>query len=164
MSFQTTVNYQPGAAVPGDFASNNPRYAVIAGPGQIVTATGGVAVATFVWLDAATNGIAQNTQVGSTAPAGFIAREQQALVTTYLAEFGGNIPAGFGLTVYNAGDFWVYSTTAASIGQKIFASITTGAIQTGTAGATITGYVETNFFVASISAAAGLIKMSSRAV
>ncbi len=162
MSFQTTINYQPGTAVAGDFASNNPRATVLAGPGGLVAGTGGLTVATFAWVQS--DGVTV-LNVGSTAPSGFISRQDmQAIISTYGAEAGSTIPAGFGVTLYNKGDFFVTTGTAATVGQKIFASTTTGAIETGAAGATISGYIETDFYVASAGAANSLIKMSSTAI
>lgn len=161
-SFQTTMNYQPGNLQAGDFASNNPRANVLAGPGGLVAGTGGVTVATFGWVQ--TDGKTV-LNAGTTAPSGFISRQDmQAVITVYGAGYGNTIPAGFQVTLYNKGDFGVETTTAATVGQKIFASTTTGAVQTGAAGATISGYVETPFYVASAGAANTVIKMSSTAV
>lgn len=162
VSFQTTLNYQPGNAVAGDFASNNPRATVLAGPGGLVAGTGGVTVGTFAWLQS--DGVTV-LNAGTGAPSGFISRQDmEAIITTYGQGYGNTIPAGFMVTLYNWGDFWVTTTTTATIGQKIFASTTTGAIQTGAAGATIAGYAETPFYVASAGAANALIKMSAVAV
>lgn len=161
-SFQTAVQYQPGNAVAGDFASNNPRATVLAGPNGLVAGTGGVNIGTFAWVQADGATVINS---GTAAPSGFVDRpDNYALVLTYGANPSFNVPAGFGVTLMNAGDFWAETTTVATVGQKVFASTTTGAIQTGAAGATITGYVETSFYVASAAAANALMKISSRAV
>ena len=80
MSFQTTVNLQQAPAVAGDFASANPRANVLAGEGALVADTGGCVVGRFAWLSSEK---AKNSGTGS--PAGFVHREMNALITTFLA-------------------------------------------------------------------------------
>ena len=53
------------------------------------------------------------------------------------------------------------TTTAATVGQKVFASNTTGEIATGAAGATAAGFTETEFKVASIGDVGELIKITA---
>lgn len=165
-SFQTAVNFQPGNAVAGDFASNNPRATVLAGPGGLVAGSSGITIAAFAWVTADSDGnytLAANT--GSGAPTGFVNRADNiGVITTFGDGYGFNVPAGYQITLYNAGDFWVETGTAATVGQKVFASTTDGTVHTAAAGATVTGYVETPFYVASPGAANSLIKMSALAV
>ncbi len=159
-SFQTATNYQPGNAVAGDFASNNPRSVVLAGPGGLVAGTGGVNVGTFGWVQS--DGITV-LATGTTTPSGFVSRQDmQAIIATYGASFGTNIPAGFGVTLYNGGDFFAFTTTAATAGQTVYVSQTTGAIQV--AASLPTGYVATNFVAATSASANTLVKISSKAV
>lgn len=143
--FQRTVNLQQAAAVAGDFASANPRSSVVSHEGTLVAGASGVTVALFAWATAA--GLVSNAGTG--APTGFVHRRQgSALITTYLGEVSNLIPAGFEVTLMNSGDYWATITvTGATIGNKVFASLTTGAIQPGAAGATISGYVETPFYI-----------------
>ncbi len=142
--FQKQVNIYPAPAVAGDFASSNPRASVVAPEGGFVAGAGGVTVATFGWEQ--TDGTVLNA--GAAAPTGFVHREQQALITTYLAESGNVIPAGFPVTLMRTGDYWFKANTnAAVVGQKVFASITDGTTRTAAAGATVTGYIETVFTV-----------------
>ena len=49
--FQSSVAVQPVMAVPGDFASHNPRWAVNAGPGGLIAGALGVTVGRFAWLN-----------------------------------------------------------------------------------------------------------------
>lgn len=145
MPFQSQVNLQQAPAVVGDFASSNPRAAVTAPEGGFVAGTGGVNVGTFVWVQSDGKTLLNS---GSGAPDGFVGRRMQALIATYLAESGMNIPAGFPVTIHRSGDFYfTANTNAATRGQKVFASTTTGATRTGAAGATISGFVETNYTV-----------------
>jgi hypothetical protein len=89
-----------------------------------------------------------NNTAASGVPDGFVHREQQALITAYLAEAGVNIPVGFGVTLHNKGDFWARVTVAgATKGQKVFARLTDGTIRAGNAGATISGFVETPWVI-----------------
>lgn len=163
MPFQTALNYQPGNAVAGDFASNNPRSIVLAGPGGLVAGTGGIVVGTFAWVQ--TDGVTALNS-GTVAPSGFVSRQDmQAVISTYLAETGETIPAGFGVTVYNGGDFFATTTTAAVPGDVVYASTTTPAtIQCAASGTAITGFVATSFLAASTAAANSLVKISSKAV
>lgn len=158
MGFQTVVNLQQAPAVAGDFASANPRASVNApADGTFVAGTGGATVGLFGWSDANGN----VTNAGSGAPTGFIHRDQQALITAFLGQTSVVIPQGETVTLFNAGDFWAQTGTVATVGQKVFASNTTGAIQTGAAGATIAGYTETAFHVDSAGAVGELIKIST---
>ncbi len=159
MSFQTQVNITPAPAVAGDFASANPRASACAGPGEMVAAAAGVTVGYFGWADA--NGIVSNA--GSGVPTGFVHRDMNALITTWLAQASMVIPQGQPVTLMSQGDFWAVTSTAATPGQKIFASLTTGQIETAAAGAAVAGYIETKWSVpAGFSCAAGeLVKLTS---
>lgn len=157
MGFQKQVYIEPAAAVAGDFASSNPRSTVLAGPGALVADTAGVTVGRFAWADAT----GKVTNAGSGVPTGFVHREQQGVITIWLAEATMFIPAGLGVTLHNGGDFWVATKTAATLGQKIFASNTDGTVSTAAAGATVAGHTETNMFVGSAGAIGALIKMTS---
>lgn len=162
MPFQTQVNVQPAPAVAGDFASTNPRFVVNAGPGGLVAGPAGVAVGLFAWayspLDADLSpAVVSNTGTG--AVTGFVAREQQGLIATYLAETSMVIPQGFPVTLFAGGDFWVKNNGSgqALIGQKAYASYATGQVSfaaTGspTTGGSATGSIaaSTNSFTASI--------------
>jgi hypothetical protein len=128
MPFQTVVNVNPAPAVAGDFASANVRTSVLAGPGQLIAGPAGVTVGRFAWWDTATNTLVSNT--GSGLPVGFLAREQQALITNFLAEATMLVPSGFGVTLYSTGDFWVVNsgTTTAVVGQKAYALYGSGLV------------------------------------
>ena len=155
--FQQTVNITPAPAVAGDFASANPNASVVAGPGAFVAGSGGANVGAFGWAD--TSGLVTNA--GSGVPTGFIHRDTNALITTWLAQASMNIPAGQPVTLMSAGDFFAVTLTAATVGQKVFAGNTDGTIKTGTAGATISGYTETKWFVGSAVNANELVKITT---
>ncbi|MDE1158426.1 MAG: hypothetical protein PW791_09135 [Neorhizobium sp.] len=165
MPFQTQVQLTQAPAVAGDFASANPRHSVLSVPGGFIAGTNGLTIGLFAWADTATGTILSNTGTG--APTGFVHRDLQALITTYLAEFGMTIPAGFGIgELFNGGDFWVKNAgaSAVTIGQKAFANNTNGTVSFAAAGATVAGSTETKWIAMSAGAAGELIKMSNVAL
>lgn len=157
MGFQAAVYIDPNPAVEGDFASANPRASVLAGPGQLVAGDNGLTVGRFAWVDA--NGKASNA--GSGAPAGFVHREQQGLITIFLAEATMLVPKGLPVVLHNLGDFWAKTKTVATKSQKVFASLTDGTISTDAAGATVAGSIETKWYVASAGGVGDLIKITT---
>ena len=74
------------------------------------------------------------------------------------------VEPGTDLGVFTVGDFWVRTATAATVGQKIFAVLADGTTKTGAAGATISGAVETSYWVASAADAGSIIKMTKQGV
>lgn len=129
MGFQNVVNITPAPAVAGDFASANPRASVDAGPGGLVAGVGGVTVGKFAWI--ASDGVTVHSfGAAPNAPNGFVHREQQALIQTYLAESGNNVPQGFPVTLMSQGDFWATLTgaNAAVIGSALFANYADGSV------------------------------------
>lgn len=156
MGFQKHVNQQPAIAVAGDFASANPRAAVVSPQGAFVAGAAGVTVGRFAWVQA--DGVTVlNTGTGK--PDGFIHREQQALISTYLAEASNVIPQGFPVTVMRTGDYFATATVAAATkGEKAFANLTDGTMQPAAAGATVAGFIETDFVV---SVAAGVGELAA---
>lgn len=146
MGFQTQVNLTPAIGLNGDFASGNPRASFPSPEGGFVAGSGGVTVGRFAWVSTSDGKTVLNTGTGK--PQGFIHREQQAFITTYLAESGNSVPAGQPVTLMSKGDYFATATVAAAtIGQKVFAKLADGTVQTGAAGATISGYIETDFTV-----------------
>lgn len=125
--FQSSVNLQQAPAVAGDFASANPRASRLAGEGALVVGTAGCTVGRFAWVSGT-----EVTNAGTGNPSGFVHREMQAVITTYLAEGSNVVPAGRPITVMVAGDFWAQTLTAATVGQNVYADHNTGAVGTGT--------------------------------
>ncbi len=154
--FQSVINQYPAPGVEGGFASTNPHATFTAGEAALVAGTNGLTVGRFAW---AVDGVASNAGTG--APSGFVNRDGQASITTWLGQASNLIQSGREVTLMVAGDFWARTSTAASRGQKIFASLTTGQVQTGAAGATISGYVETPFKAGSACEANELVKIST---
>ncbi len=142
--FQKTVNLQPNIGVAGDLATTNPVMSLPSPQGGFVAATGGVTTARFAWVSGTTV-----SNAGSGKPDGFLMRQQgQALITQYLGETSNLILAGFPVDVIMRADFYALVTVAnATRGQKAFASLTDGSLQPGNAGATISGYIETDWYI-----------------
>jgi hypothetical protein len=170
MPFPGTVNYNLAPAKLGDMASTNPRQSALAGQGGFIAGPGGVLIGAFCWQtvtvppNTTPSGMAQSKTTvinsGSGAPTGFVAGPDGTNYT-YLSEATFLIPAGDLVQVFVGGDFWATSSTATTIGQKVFASNQTGVIQTAAAGSIISNYSETQFFVASNNAAGELFFMST---
>jgi outer membrane lipoprotein SlyB len=55
------------------------------------------------------------------------------------------VPVGATVTVAVEGDFLVQPAASVTKGQKVFASLTTGAVSGGAAGANVSGSIETNW-------------------
>lgn len=155
--FPNQVGVLPAPAVEGDFASANPRSFVISGQYGLQAGPNGITVGRFAWVNYA--GIDQDNAPGqvnnypppslgnSVAPDGIIPREQQGLITTYLAASGMIMPGGFQITVMDSGDLWVKNngSIACQFGMKAYARFADGAVQfnnTATPGtASITGSI-----------------------
>lgn len=163
MGFQSTVNLTPSPAVEGDFASDNPRIAMNAGPGGLVSdATNGLYVGRFAWADG--SGVAHNAKPGSgVARLGFAAREGQelAFITVWLGQSSLLIPGGMPVVLHQDADVWARVTVAnGTVGQKAFASNTDGTMQPAAAGATVSGYTETPWYLVTAGNIGELVKLS----
>ena len=145
MGFQTQVNAQQAPACAGDFASGNPRAATVSPEGGFVAGAAGVTVGRFAWIQS--DGVTVlNTGTGK--PDGFIHREQQAFITAYLGEVSDLIPVGQPVTLMRTGDYYAKATVAAATkGQKAFAKLADGTMQPANAGATVAGFIETDFAI-----------------
>ncbi|WP_199085958.1 hypothetical protein [Bosea sp. ASV33] len=161
--FQTSVAVQPAPAVLGDFCDTNPRVSVDAGPRGLVAGSSGVLVGRFAWLSKALldgdNAPAAVNNFGSGPVAGLVHREQQGLITTYLAQAGMQVPAGFPITVMSAGGIWVKNDGAAAVQpeMKAYANFADGKVTFAAPGAatsaSVTGAIaaSTGSFTGSIS-------------
>jgi len=155
MPFQTTVNIQPAPGQEGDFASANPRASALAGPGAFVAGAAGLTAGRFVWRDPVNAN--QLNNFGAGKPVGFLHREFTALITNFLAEYGGLIQPGMEATAFKAGDFWAkqYGGISAAVGMKVYANVLTGAPSAAasgapTQGATFTGVISAGVLTASV--------------
>ena len=153
MGFPRIVNVQAAPAVLGDFCDSNPRATLQAGAGAFVAGPNGVAVGSFAWVNPADGRTVNN--YGSGLPSGFVHRDQQAIITTYLADDTLLMSAGFPLTLFSAGGFWALNAGAATsaLGSALYVNNSTGAVQTGSnwTGASVTGSIAQDVVTGSIS-------------
>ncbi len=138
MGFQTQVNNNPAYAVAGDFATANPRSAVVAPEAGFVAGEGGVTVGKFAWVGVDGRTV-YNHGTAPNAPDGFIHRDQQALITEYLGEASNIIPVGMPVTIQRTGDYYatVVGATAATRGATIYADYSNGDVVIGSAPASV---------------------------
>jgi len=142
---QTQVGAAQAPAVAGDWASGNPRSFFDAGPGGLVAGLAGVTVGVFAWTSAlrvdgdGAPAVANN--FGAGLPTGIVHRQQQGLITTFLADASMVIVPGTQLAICTAGDIWVKNdgSTQALPGQKVYANLTTGKINFAATGAATAG-------------------------
>ena len=158
MPFQTQVNLTQAPAVAGDFASANQRHSTLSVPGGFVAGPNGLTVGLFAWADGGTGTILSNS--GSGLPSGFVHRDLNAMITTYLSEFGNTIPAGMGVgELFNSGDFWAKNagSGAVVVGMKAYANNANGTITFGPTGTPPTGASVTGAVAASTASVTGSI-------
>lgn len=157
MAFQKTVNTYPGIGIPGAYAAINPIVSTAKG----YVASAACNIGGFVW--AATDKEGKEGYVkptGTDRPLGFAVRE----ITNPLGidvEASNTVPVGYPVSVEVKGDFFAVTTTAATVGQKVFAVQANGTIKTGAAQATVDGAVETDFEVIQAGAANDVIIISN---
>lgn len=142
MAFQKTVNTYPGIGIPGAYAAINPIVSTAKG----YVASAACNIGGFVWADARKEGCVKPTGTDHRRPLGFAVRE----ITNPLGinvEASNVVPVGHPVSVEVKGDFFAVTTTAATVGQKVFAVLANGTIKTGNAQTTVEGAVETDFEV-----------------
>lgn len=159
MPFQKKVNINQAPAVEGDFASINPRAAVLAGEGGLVAGEDGVTIARFAWVDE--DGISVSN-AGAGTPDGFASRAaNRAYIQMILDKSTMVVNRGLPIILHNEGDFFGRFAAGATKGQKVFASNTDGSVSAAEAGATVAGCTETKFKVENTCAAGELAKIST---
>lgn len=154
--FQSVINIYQARGVEGDFASANPTASYFGGEGHLIVGQEPVIVGRFAW---AVDGVVSNTGKGK--PQGFVHRVGQASIVNYLDSASMAVQAGRCITLLTRGDFYVKSSTPATVGQKVFASLADGSIATADAGATVDGHVETDFGVVGADEGDGLVTISA---
>ena len=146
--FQTIVNNELPLGVLGDFAGANIRTSVPAPPFGYVAPGGGTLVGAFGWGDPSTK-IASNYYKPN-AMLGFVHRENQALITSFLGISTLTIPQGLRVTLYSQGDFLGLFTAGATVGQKVYADPVTGALTANATGNAVTASSTTAAITSSV--------------
>ena len=153
-TFQNVVNIEPAAGLPGGYAAVNP---IVSTPRGFI-AKAAVTAGCFCWEDSSDAG--QVNPSGSGMPLGLVVREVNAPMATSVA-YTNAVPIGSTATVAVEGDFYVAVTADVTKGQKVFANTTTGAVKGGSAGATVSNHVETNWVFETSAASGGIAIISN---
>lgn len=176
--FQSIVNRQPAPGQAGDFYGTNMRAVVLgsnvpygapgaggaAAIGQLVAPLGGLVVGNFAWADLNTGAVSQGFDPAGQL--GFLHREEQAIIVTYLGISTYVVNQGFPITLFSQGDFWGQFAAGAVPGQFVYADPDSGALissatapvsdsVTASIGASFTGVVAAN--VLTVSALTGYL-------
>ena len=164
--FQTQVQPVPAIGVPGDKASLNP---FVYTDRNYVAGDETVTVGNFVWEDPANpvlpnyhgSGVLKALSTGTGLPLGIVQRNLSYVNYDILDSGTLIVPENAPLQTVVKGDLYAFATTAAIKGQKVFATLADGTLQTGAAGATVAGAIETPWVVTEGGAAGELITVSS---
>lgn len=149
--FPSQVQAYQAPGIAGDFASANPKFTALAGPGALVAGQGvidgvlvdGAVVGRWGWLsyqqvdgDGAPGVV---DTFGAGKPAGLVHRTQQGLITTYLSPAVEYLQRGFQIELFSVVDMWVTNANASAQalpGMKVFARFSDGASLFAAAGTT----------------------------
>ncbi len=163
--FQNQVYINPAQAVPGDFASSNPMIYKLSGNGKMVAVAEGVTVGKFAALladgtvDSILAAAPQATRVG------FVHRENNAQITTYLAESSMIIQGGQPVALFGKGDFWVRTDVITGTpvrGAAVYWDVLTGNTIIGAPGSPPSTTIDTGFYLVSEAATVGaVVKISN---
>lgn len=165
MGFPKQVNSSMAIGKPGEKASDNPVSYVV---GQTVAGENGCFASRFAWQTAGQTkddiyNPATFANTGTGKPAGIVeATTFQTIIDSLYNDNTMIIPEGSGVNIAQTGDYFVVVSAGATVGQKAFASLTNGSIKTASAGATVAGYIETDWTVATGADSAGVIIISNR--
>ena len=161
MPFQKNIATYPAAGVTGQRAGLNPVAMLLPVP---TAGEGGVTVGNAVWLDpdAPTTVIMETAQVASAypPPVGIVVRDMASTIPC-ADEATMQIEAGRPVAVAVRGDLLIAAPAAATVGQKIFANYTTGALSLGAAGGSVASSVETDWVVRSAGQTGDIIHISN---
>jgi hypothetical protein len=163
--FQNQVYINPAQAVPGDFASSNPMVYKLSGTGKMVADASGVTVGRFASLNA--NGTVSSILASAPNPTrvGFVHREFNAQIVTYLAESGMTIQPGQPVSLFGKGDFWVRTdviTGSPVRGAAVFWDVLTGNLTIGAPGSPPATTIDTGYVLISEAATVGaVVKISN---
>lgn len=154
MALQSVVGLYRAAGVAGDKATPNQS---VYFPLNLFADASGVVAGTFVWQDS--NGDATNTK-GTGKPLGLVERNLSYPNYDVLSGASMLLKEGEAPMIAVKGDYYVTTTTTATVGQKVFA-LADGTIATAAAGGTVSGGVETDWKVLSAGATGELILISN---
>lgn len=157
--FQNQVYINPAEAIPGDFASSNPNQYQLTSTGLMIADTNGVKIGHFAALNS--TGTVSSTLAAAPSDAsrvGFVHREFNGQIVTYLAESGMTIQPGEPVSLFRMGDFWVYVDVINGTpvrGAQIWWDVLTGNTIVGAPTSPPSTTVNTGFILMSETAAVG---------
>jgi len=156
MGFQKQVNKSVAPGVAGDLAT--PDQAIYQAVNFVAEADCTVGNFVFAGTDASYQA---KPGAASGQPIGLVQRNLS--YPNYTISSGGSltVPAGYTLTIAVKGDFWVKTSSSASVGDAVFASLTDGSISTAAPGSTVAGSVETAWRVKTAGAANDMVIISN---
>lgn len=140
MALQKTVNINYAVGVPGDLVNVSDAVYTAVNPIAETDVTAGCFVCE------GTDALKQ-AKLGGTVPMGIAQRVYQYFNESLTTGATMTIPSGSGLSVIVKGYVYVKTTTAATVGQKVYAVLADGTIKTDSTGQTISGAVETDWVV-----------------
>jgi hypothetical protein len=120
------MNANPAPGIEGGWASANPKFSMLVGPGQPMAGPNGVVVGRFAWLSP--SGI---VAVGGNGRLGFIQKDQPALIVptgyaNWLPQSTMTIPPGMEVNIFDTADVWCRFAAGAQIGQTVYANYADG--------------------------------------
>lgn len=162
MPFQKFIATYPAAGVTGQRAGLNPIAMLL--PVPLAGGEGGVTVGHAVWFDPdePATVIMSTAQVSGAypKPLGIVVRDMASIIPC-ADEATMQIEAGRPVAVAVRGDLLISAPAAATVGQKVFANYTTGALSLGAAGGSVASSVETDWVVRSAGASGDIIHISN---
>lgn len=156
MAFQSQVYTSVAPGVPGDLAT--PDQAIYQAQNYTAEAACKVGNFCFAGTDAATQA---KPSAASGQPIGLVQRVINYVNYDLDSDGTLTVPEGGTLTVAVLGDFWVKTTSAATVGQSVYVSLTDGSISADDAGKTVSGSVETTWKVKTAGSANDMIIISN---
>jgi hypothetical protein len=158
--FQNQVYINPAQAIPGDFASSNPMIYKLSGTGRMVADATGVKVGQFACLNA--DGTVSTLLASAPDPSrvGFVHREWNAQITTFLGEAGYTILPGEPVALFGKGDFWanVNVITGTPVrGAAVYWDVLTGNIIVGAPASPPSTTINTGYVLISETASVGVV-------
>lgn len=162
--FQNQVYINPAVAIPGDFASSNPMVYKLASTGKMVADASGVKVGQFCALnaDGTVTTVPGSAPSGGLSRIGFVHRENNAQIITFLAESGYTIQPGQPVAAFGTGDFFINAdaiTGTPTRGAAILWDTTTGLINVG--GTPTATLIDTGYKMISETVTAGTVIIMS---
>ena len=117
----------------------------------------GVTIGNFAWGDQVAGTMSSAFTNSGTSKLAFIHREQQGIITTFLAESGNVVPAGYPVTGLVEGECWAKFAAGATVGQQVYVGVNDGSCTaqapgTSTAAAVVTASIAVTTGVMTVSA------------